>query len=325
MKNQAEAAARIGDWTTALGFWRAINATTAAQSSSHLGEALACLALGRAAQAEVSLHRAINIDPSNFESWRLLLEIWLVENRILEAQQSGWKANDLIRPEMRRYLLRELTLGTLVDLPDERIRSTLQRWVDADSSDVDAQIALWQRIATQPRAGDPDRPSLLVALELLLKKHPDHIAAREVLITALADVGEPERGRDLLDSWPKSSHDARYWRLRGRWDLEYDHRPREAVAAFQTALVDLPQDWRSWYRLSRALHIVGCDEKSQQAAGIVSRLREILDPLVLEPRLQAAFAHLDDPAALRDLAAISSRAGLTRLAEAWLVEARAFP
>ena len=138
----------------------------------------------------------------------------------------------------------------------------------------------------------------------------------------MADAGEPDRGRAVLNSWPESTRDARYWRLRGRWDLEYDHQPEQAVSAFRTALVDLPQDWRSWYRLARALHILGRDGESQQAAESVSRIREVLDPLVLGPRLHAAFDHLDDPAALRDLAALCNRAGLTRLADAWLAEAQ---
>jgi tetratricopeptide (TPR) repeat protein len=116
-------------------------------------------------------------------------------------------------------------------------------------------------------------------------------------------------------------HDARYWRLRGRWDLEYDHRPQQAVAALQTALVDLPQDWRSWYRLARALHILGRADESQQATEAVTRIREVLDPLSLEPRLHAAFDNLDNPAALRDLAAVCKQVGLKQLAEAWLTEA----
>ena len=127
-----------------------------------------------------------------------------------------------------------------------------RRWVNADSADVDAQIALWQRMAAEPNAADPDRPSLLAALESLLAKHPNHLGTREALVTALADAGEPDRGRALLDTWPESTRDARYWRLRGRWNLEYDHHPDQAAAAFQTALVELRQDWRSWYRLARA-------------------------------------------------------------------------
>ena len=111
-------------------------------------------------------------------------------------------------------------------------------------------------------------------------------------------------------------------RLRGRWDLEYDHHPEQAASALQSALIDLPQDWRSWYRLARALHVVGRETESQQAAQAVSRIREVLDPLALEPRLRTAFDHLDDPAALRDLANLCERVGLSRLANGWLVQAR---
>jgi thioredoxin-like negative regulator of GroEL len=322
LRSQAEAAARAGDWTAALQYWRAVNAGATARGSSHLGEARACLALGRAAQAEHSLHRAIRADPSDPEPWRLLLEILLVEDRPLEAQRLGWEAYDQVPPEARRELLHELTLGLLADLPDEQIRTTLRRWVEADGDDIDAQVALWQRIAAQPRTADPDRPSLLAALEALLTKHPDHLGARASLVTALADAGEPDRGRAVLNSWPESPRDARYWRLRGRWELEYDHHPEQAAAALRTALADLPQDWRSWFRLARALHILGRNDESQHAAEAVSRIREILDPLVLGPRLHAAFDHLDDPAALRDLAALCNRAGLTRLADAWLTEAQ---
>ena len=104
-----------------------------------------------------------------------MLEILLVEDRTLEAQRLAWDAYDQVRPEARRELLRELTLGLLADLPDEQIRTTLRRWVDADGNDIDAQIALWHRIAAQPRAADPDRPFVLAALETLLTRHSDHV------------------------------------------------------------------------------------------------------------------------------------------------------
>ena len=139
-------------------------------------------------------------------------------------------------------------------------------------------------------------------------------------MTALADAGEPNRGRALLNEWPTTDRDARYWRLRGRWDLEYDHRPEEAATAFRNALSELPQDWRSWYRLARALHILGREGESRQAAETVSRIREVLDPLALGPHLDAAIDHLDDPATLEDLATLCTRAGLARLGEAWRAE-----
>jgi tetratricopeptide (TPR) repeat protein len=320
LQGRAEAAAHAGDWVTALNLWRTINSTKAASGLTHLGEARACLALGRALQAEQSLRRSIAADPVDPAPWRLLLQILRVEDRTLEALHMGWEAFDQARPESRRVLLRELTLSLLADLPDERMRTTLRRWIDADGDDVDARIALLQRIAIQPRAADPDRASVLAELESILASHPDHVAAREVLVTALADAGEPKRGRALLDEWPTTARDSRYWRLRGRWDLEYDHRPEEAATAFRSVLSELPQDWRSWYRLARALHILGREGESRQAAETVSRIREVLDPLALGPRLDAAFDHLDDPVTFEDLATLCARAGLARLGQAWRAE-----
>jgi tetratricopeptide (TPR) repeat protein len=282
-----------------------------------LGEARACLALGKAAQAEHSLRRAVAAEPAAAEPWRLLLEILRVEDRPLEAEHLGWEAYSQLTPAARPELLRELTLNLLADLPDDLARSVLQRWIEADPGDIDARVALWQRIASQPRSDDPDRPSLLSALTSLLSSHPDHIGTREALIAALADSGEPDRGRALLDDWPQAAQDARYWRLRGRWNLEYDRRPEQAVTAFQKALAAFPQDWRTWYRLARALRMLGCDAEARRAAESVSRVRETLEPLALGPRLDTAFSHLDDPTALQELATLCNRAGLTRLAEAW--------
>ena len=108
----------------------------------------------------------------------------------------------------------------------------------------------------------------------------------------------------------------------GRWDLEYDHRPDHAVVALERALRDLPHDWRSWYRLARAFHMLNRDTDSRHAAESESRIREVLDPLILEPRLDAAFAHLNDGAALDDLALLCQQVGLNRLANAWRMESQ---
>jgi tetratricopeptide (TPR) repeat protein len=322
VRERAEAAARRGDWTTALNNWRLINATKTANGLTHFREASACLALSRAGQAERALRMSTHNDPSDPEPWRLLLEILRVEDRTLEALHTGWEAYDKVRPDARPTLLRELTFSLLAEMPDEDMRTVLRRWINSDGDDVDARVALLQRIAVQPRATDPDRETLLAELELIVASHPGHITAREVLVTALADAGQRQRGRELLDKWPAAARDARYWRLRGRWDLEYDQRPLEAVEAFRSALAELPHDWRTWYRLSRALRVLGREEESRQAAEAVRRIREVLDPLVLGPRLSASVNHLDDASTLHDLATLSARAGLDRLAKAWLAESQ---
>ena len=143
LRARAESAAHNGDWNTALQCWRAINATSAATSLTHFEEARACLTLGRAAQAEHSLHQAIDADPTEPEAWRLLLELLRLEDRTAEVQRLGWEAYERVRPEARGKLLRELTLGLLADLQDNLVRTTLQRWIDADTADVNARIRLY--------------------------------------------------------------------------------------------------------------------------------------------------------------------------------------
>ena len=127
----------------------------------------------------------------------------------------------------------------------------------------------------------------------------------------------------MLDAWPEPLRDARYWRLRGRWDLDYDHHPARAVEAFTRALTDLPHDWKTRVRLARALHALGRETASKQEADAVARTREALDPSTLGPRLSADLARLDAPSALLDLSDLCACAGLTRLADAWRREAAA--
>ena len=189
--------------------------------------------------------------------------------------------------------------------------------------DLDARIALIERIGNQPRAADPDRMALLAELDSIVASHPDHITAREVLVTALADAGEPERGRAVLNEWPTNARDSRYWRLRGRWDLEYDNRPDEAATAFRTVLAELPQDWRLLVPASPRACVFS--DAKKRAARPLLRSAESVVPLIrffLGPRLDAAFSDLDKPAALEDLAGLCTRAGLPRLGEAWHQEAQ---
>jgi hypothetical protein len=87
--------------------------------------------------------------------------------------------------------------------------------------------------------------------------------------------------------------------------------------ALREAISEFPHDWRTHYRLARALQIVNRSDEAQKEAEIVRRIRELLDPLTLGHKLDAAFAHLDQPEALATLADACARVGLTRLADAW--------
>jgi tetratricopeptide (TPR) repeat protein len=319
LRVQAENFAQAGEWGDALRLWRQINATSASTGKTHLGEGRACLALGQAADAERSLRRAVSLSPNELEAWLLLLEIMRVEDRQLDALELGWRGLDQLSAANHTPVLRELTLAILTDLPDDLARRTLRRWIEADASDLEARVALHRRIGAEPRSDDPDRRTRLTELFELLSYHPHHNGLRETLVMALADAGNHDKGRELLDDWPAGTKDARYWRLRGRWDLEYDHRAKEAVEALQKALTELPHDWRTHYRLARVLRILNRSDEAHKEAEIVSRIRELLDPLALGPKLDAAFSHLDQPEAFDTLADTCARVGLSRLADAWRI------
>ncbi|GAC1474442.1 MAG: hypothetical protein NVSMB9_24830 [Isosphaeraceae bacterium] len=320
---RAEAATRAGRHAEAFEAWREVNAAGLASSGGLLAEARAALALGRVAEADRALARATDADPTNPEPWRLRLERLRMEDLALEALKVGWSAYAAVPSRARRGVLRDLTLALLADLPDDLARETLTRWANADPSrpDRDARVALLRRIAAMPRSGDPDRASRVDELSHLLAADPAHRVAREALVTALADSGEPERGRAVLEAWPAADRDARYWRLRGRWDLEYDRRPDRASAAFQRALADLPHDTKTRFRLSRALHALGREAEARREALAVNRTREALDPLRLGPRLASDLDRIADPAALADLADLCAHVGLDSLADAWNREA----
>jgi hypothetical protein len=317
LRAQAEAAANGGNWPMALSLWRQLNATSGGSGSTHLGEGRACLAQGLAAQAEVALREAIAYEPTEVEPWLLLLEVLRVEDRPVDAFRLGWEGVAQVAPAVRPELLSELTLIGLTDLPDDVARGTLKRWMVADPTDIDARLAYLRRIGAEPRSADPDRPTRLAELSALLAKHPNHVGLRDALVTALADAGEPDYGRVLLENWPLDQRDGRYWRLRGRWDLEHDHHVDRAVTGLRAALADFPQDWRTHYRLARALQIVNQPEGAHRESETVRRIRELLDPLTLGPRLDASLTHLDDPTAIEALAQLCARAGLTQLADAW--------
>ncbi len=322
LRARAEAAERAEDWPEALAAWGTLNRTPRADARSLLAEARAALALGRAARADRALVGAMAEAPADPEPALLRLELLRMEDRAVEAARVGWATFEAVAPDSRREVLRALTLALLDDAPDDLARATLQRWIAADPADADALVALYRRIAPMPRLGDPDVSARIAALQTILDRDPSHVDAREVLIQTLADAGDPARGRLLLDAWPGDARDARYQRLAGRWALDYERKPALAVASLRHALTELPHDWRTRYRLARALRADGRAAEARRAAETVALLREALDPVPLGRRLTADLGRLDDIQSRLDLADLCARVGLTRLADAWRLDAQ---
>jgi tetratricopeptide (TPR) repeat protein len=317
----AEAASIARDWPQAANLWNQINQAPGATARTLLAEARADLELDRAAGAAQALERASIADPTRPEVWRARLDLLRVLDRPLEALKLARKAEETVKASEIRPILASATLAALAELPDDEARDRLNRWIKADPDDLDARVARLSRIGTNSHPGDPDRASRIAELAAILDREPGHLAAREALLVALADAGEPDRGRAILESWPEAARDAPYFRLRGRWDLDYDHQPDRAAQAYARVLLDLPHDWKSHYGLARAYRALGREPEAQTEARAVARLRERLAPATLAPRLTGDLTRLDDPRALLDLAALSESVGLTWLAEAWAREA----
>ena len=252
LRRDAEAAAEAGDWEGAAGYWRALNRTPAASAGSLEAEAGALLQLGRAAEAERALVRASDQDPAEPGPWLMRLELLRLEDRPTEAIRVGWKAYDAVPAAARVTVLRALTLALLADVPDDAAQEALGRFAAADPGDLEARVALVERRAAsgldagRPIAGAGGPEARIAALADLLAVDPEHLGARSALAEALADAGQFDRARSLLDAWPEAGRDdPRYQRLRGRFALDLDGAPAVAVGAFRRVLAVLPHDWRA--------------------------------------------------------------------------------
>jgi tetratricopeptide (TPR) repeat protein len=329
---RALAAESARDWPAAARLWHLHNNTNGQSPgpdpASLRAEARAALAANRARQAETALTLACRDDPSHADAWRLRLRILRLEDRAVEARRVGAEALAAVpaRSPSSASILREITLALLAQPPSDEARATLSAWVRADPSDLDALAALRRLMARDPRDGDPTRADRIAELEQTLAAAPGHVGVREALVLDLADAGRPDRGRALLDAWPDGpARDARLDRLRGRFDLDFDAAPARALEALDRALITLPHDWHTRYLRARALRQVGRVDDARAEADRVARLRELLDPPRLGPRLEASLQSPDDPRVALDLADLCAAAGLTDLAAAWRAQAQPPP
>lgn len=305
----------------ALGFW-AWKRERAPAGAEALKEAKALLAQDRAARAERLLEIAVAHDPGRLEPWRLWLELLRAEGRDEEILAVSRRAIAAVSPEDRVGALAEATIALLAQVPERQARETLGRWVEADPGDPRARAAWLRQVGGDPRTGDLSIPDRIAQLEALVAEAPAEVLPRAALAETLLDAGFAEQAEGVLDAWPDSARGVSYDRLRGRWAQDFARDPARAAESYRRIVAAFPQDWRTLGRLARALKGLGEGEEARRLAERVDRLRELLDPVLLGPRLSRAFAAAGDPESLDDLSRLTREAGLDFLADAWRDQAR---
>lgn len=319
LRSQAEAAERARDWTAARAAWLAFTHAAPGDVAGWLGAARACLALHRAQEADSLLQQAAETAPDRAEAWLPRMERLRTLSRSWDAWTLGWTAYRSVSPQQRPRILRSLTLATLAEAPQDQARSLLQNWLKADPTDAPAEIALIHRAIELPEPDDPPLNQRLVRLDQLVEAHPADSAGWEASVETLLLAGEVQRARAALDAWPAPQRETnpRYWRLLGRWEQDHGRDPEGAATAYRQALAAQPHDWKTLYRLARALRALGRLEESNQAAQRTRILRERLEPESLGPRLNHSLQHFEQISAQSELAKICSGLGLESLATAW--------
>jgi len=255
--------------------------------------------------------------PDKPEGWVIFLDLLRVlgqTDRIIEITDQI-AANEIARrsPEV----LMTATLGLLTDLEPALIRQRLTRWAAAEPGEPLAAAALLQRYNENPLPDDPSRDNRLQSARSLLEKFPDNIDIRQALVEMLLTSGQFEEAGKLLQDWPAAGQNSvGFQRLKGRYLQDSIQDYQNAIASFEMVLKKASYDWKTRYRLARALKAVGKEKEAASESARMLEIREILDPTRLEPIIRQAFPKGKAPEPFQ-IISLLNKIGLNSLARSW--------
>ncbi|MBI1325040.1 tetratricopeptide repeat protein [bacterium] len=281
-------------------------------------EARCALMLDKPAKARRSLDAWLRTEREGTEGWQLSIEI-----RRALGDSDG--VNEIMREMLRSdearrslALLSAATFGILTAMNAEESRERLQRWAKAEPDSPLAEAwALARRIEDSDLAG-PIGAESLEEVSALAQKWPNDPDVWRVYVESLFLQGDYEEVKRASNQWPAEARNSIAWaRLEGRRALEVENDPERAIPHFRSVLERVPQDWRTHYRLARALAGAGRHEEAQAQARRTVEIRELMDPISLEKVLDATFTKGKPPGPTK-LIELLRRIGQTELAQAWL-------
>lgn len=255
--------------------------------------------------------------PEKPDGWLMILDIY----RFLgQTDQTILTFNEIRNHETARRsapVLVKATLGMLTDLDPEEVRDRLSRWNKAEPGQPIAQAALQQRYLDNPMPNDPGRDERLQTCRDLLQRFPASTQARAVLAELLMVSGLAVEATRTVENWPEADRQGIvYHRILGRYLQDIRHDQNQAIIAFQMVLQSMPHDWKTRYRLARALKAVGRHDESRFESNKMLKIREKLDPINLEPIIREAFPK-GKPPVISKLTALLNDLDLDALAKSW--------
>lgn len=253
----------------------------------------------------------------SIDGWLLVLDLDRVlgDLDLLTSDIESLLQSDRIVPTSA--LLTSATLGILTDLDQAEVRKRLNRWVESEPDEPLAQAALLLRYTTNPMPEDPPRDLRLQQARKLLEHFPSNTSARLVLVESLLNAGLYDEAVATLDEWPANLKNSTAWhRLNGRRLQDVNREPAFAIPELQKVLKQMPQDWKTRYRLSRSFMASGNAEEARKEALRMTETRELLDPVTLEPILKQSFPK-GRPPELKTLLELLDRLELKSFADAW--------
>jgi tetratricopeptide (TPR) repeat protein len=276
------------------------------------------LVLDRPAKAQALLDRWRRADDRNSEGWQLSIEL---RRALGDADGVNRLVRESLRePEARRSpgLLTVSTFGLLTVMDPVESRARLERWAKAEPDSPLARAWILQRSLEEVDATGQNGVETLQQARDLVRTWPGDSETRRVLVEALFVQGEYEEIRREMANWPEDdSRESIAWlRLEGRRRLEIENDPKSAIPFFESVVARMPQDWRSRYRLSRALAGANRVEEARKEATRTVEIRELLEPAGLERILKEAFPQ-GKPPNPEKLNTLLRKIDQVELAQAW--------
>ncbi len=306
------------DWQAGLEQLRLIPDGSPNLAEARFYEGSALLELDRGAQAERTLHECIVLERDSVPARQKLVELYLWEDRPLEARRLVWEVYNLVRPDNRVAALDQLFRIDFAGLPLELRIARLERFIANNPNDLDAVAALATAYSTteNPLLIGRSVPMLREVLEQY-PNHPDCWAA-------LAQLSFPENAEEtmkLLDAWPEEHRDVQHLILLGTVQQEHKADYPKAAETFRQVLQSQPENWKVRYRYAACLRAMGETEKADRQLKIHTRISGALNADAIGKLLQESATQPATAGFRHRMGELYETVGRFKEARCWFEEA----